>query len=144
PTSADRRIAESRNGAFTGKRPPHVGPVYHAFIRDCAGRSVMKPCASPRLVPVTRPARISCRTRGFPAWPGRSQHHLINLGVAGLVGGEHDPRSVRRESWMWVGVLRGFDRDWPVVVGERPGPVLAFGGRLAGAQRLGAVGRIAI
>ena len=45
---------------------------------------------------------------------------------------------------MGMGVLRGFDRDRPVVVGERPAPVLAFGGRLAGAQRLGVIGWIAI
>ena len=45
---------------------------------------------------------------------------------------------------MRMGVLRSLDRDWPVVVGKRPGPVLAFGGRLAGAQRFGVVSWIAV
>ena len=46
PTSADRRIAESRNGHSREATPSDVGsPSYHAFIRACAGRSVMKLCA---------------------------------------------------------------------------------------------------
>ena len=43
-----------------------------------------------------------------------------------------------------MGVLRGFDRDWAVVIRERPAPMLSFRRRLAGAEEFRFVGGIAV
>src|SRR6185503_16049829 len=115
PTSADRRMAESRNGAFT---------VCHSELCRLFCRRIGHRYPLPLWERVTEFAEpLNSSSVIF-------EHDFINLRMSGLVRGEHHARVVRRKARMRMGVLRGFDRHRAVVVGKRPAPVLALGRRL--------------